>query len=135
MTAKVNSLADQVERMATKDELGQLRSEVATQVQATGQLKQSFDTLYQLVYRCCLKPSADTMIGILSSLLNGLCSICTSSVLFTYKIVLTSTLTDYVEPILLQACPLLPMPQGTIAFPAGALTTPMFIVDHTYSIT
>ena len=35
MTAKVNSLADQVERMATKEELGQLRSEVVTQVQAT----------------------------------------------------------------------------------------------------
>ena len=46
MTAKVNSLADQVERMATKEELGQLRSEVATQVHATGQLKQYFDTLY-----------------------------------------------------------------------------------------
>ena len=50
MTAKVNSLADQVERMATKEELGQLHSKVATQVQTTGQLKQSFDTLYQHVY-------------------------------------------------------------------------------------
>jgi len=30
MTAKVNSLNDQVERMATKEELGQLHSEVAT---------------------------------------------------------------------------------------------------------
>ena len=39
MTAKVNSLANQVERMATKEELGQLRSVVATQDQATGQLK------------------------------------------------------------------------------------------------
>jgi len=39
MTAKLNSLADQVERMATKEELGHLRSEVATQVHATGQLK------------------------------------------------------------------------------------------------
>jgi len=38
MTTKVNSLGDQVERMATKEELGQLHSEVATQVQATGQL-------------------------------------------------------------------------------------------------
>ena len=70
------------------------------------------------------------MIGILSSLLNGLCSICTSLVLFTYKIVLTSTLTDYVEPILLHAHPLLPTPQGTIAFLAGALITSMFIADH-----
>ena len=42
----VISLADQVERMATKEELGQLRSEVSTQVHATGQLKQYFDTLY-----------------------------------------------------------------------------------------
>ena len=75
MTAKVNSLADQVERMATKDELGQLRSEVATQVQATGQLKQSFDTLYQHVYHYCPKPSTDTMIGILSFLLTGFYSI------------------------------------------------------------
>ena len=110
MIAKVNSLADQVERMATKEELGQLCSEVATQVQATGQLKQSFDTFYQHVYRCCLKPSTDTMIGILSSLLIGLYSICQSSVLFTYKIVLTSTLIDYVEPIPLQVRSLLPMP-------------------------
>ena len=39
MTTKVNSLADQVERMATKEELGQLCSEVATQVHATRQLK------------------------------------------------------------------------------------------------
>ena len=67
MTAKVNSLADRAERMATKEELGQLHSEVATQVQATGQLNQSFDTLYQHVYHCCLKLSTDTMIGILSS--------------------------------------------------------------------
>ncbi|CAD6337111.1 unnamed protein product [Miscanthus lutarioriparius] len=39
MIAKVNSLADQMERMATKEELGELPSEIATQVQATGQLK------------------------------------------------------------------------------------------------
>ena len=101
MTAKVNSLADQVERMATKEELGQLRSEVATQVQATRQLKQSIDTLYQHVYRCCPLPTGNIVIGILSSLFIGLYSICQSSVLFTYKTVLTLTLTDYVEPTLL----------------------------------
>ena len=39
MIAKVNSLAVQMERMATKEELGELPSEIATQVQATGQLK------------------------------------------------------------------------------------------------
>ena len=76
MTAKVNSLADQVERMATKEELGQLRSEVVTQVQATRQLNQSFDTLYQHVYHCCPLPFTNTMIGILSSLFIGLYSIC-----------------------------------------------------------
>jgi len=98
MTAKVNSLANQVERMATKEELGQLRSEVATQVQGTGQLKQSFDTLYQHVYRCCPLPSADTMIGILFSLFIALYSICQISALFTYETVLTLTLNDYAEP-------------------------------------
>ena len=98
MTIKVNSLADQVERMATKEELGQLCSKVATQVQATEQLKQSFDTLYQHVYHCCPLPSADTMIGTLSSLFIGLYSICQSLVLFTYKTILTLTLTDYAEP-------------------------------------
>ena len=110
MTTKVNSLANQVERMATKEELGQLHSEVATQVQATRQLKQSFDTLYQHVYHCCSLPSTDTMIGTLSSLFIGLYSICQSSVLFTYKTVLTLTLTDYAKPTPLQARLLLPMP-------------------------
>jgi hypothetical protein len=67
MTATVNSLADQVGRMATKEEMGQLRSEITSQVQATGQLKQSFDTLYHHVYHCCLQPSAGNVIGILLS--------------------------------------------------------------------
>jgi len=62
--------------MATKEELGQLHSEVATQVQATWELKQSFDTLYQHVYNCFPLPSTNTVIGILSSLFIGLYSIC-----------------------------------------------------------
>ena len=99
MIAKVNSLADQVERMATKEELGQLCSEVATQVHATGQLKKSFNTLYQHIYRCCPTPSAGTMIGTLPSL--QLARIPFVEVLFTYKTVLTLTLTDDVEPTLL----------------------------------
>ena len=80
MTAKVNSLADQVERMATKEESGQLRSEAATQVHATRQLKHSFDTLYKHIYHCCLVPSAGTMIGTLPSLLTCSHSICRSSI-------------------------------------------------------
>ena len=108
MTAKVNSLADQVERMATKEESGQLRSEAATQVHATRQLKHSFDTLYKHIYHCCPMPSAGTMIGTLPSL--QLARIPFVEVLFTYKVVLTSTLIDHAEPTLLQVCPLLPMP-------------------------
>jgi hypothetical protein len=49
---------------------------------------------------------------------------------FVYKIVLTPTLTDYVEPIPLQARPLLLMPQGTITPSAGASNTPMFIANY-----
>ena len=43
--------------------------EVAIQLQATGQLKQSFHTLYQHVYRYCPQPSTNTVIGIFSSLI------------------------------------------------------------------
>jgi hypothetical protein len=63
MMAKVNSLANQMERMATKEELGQLRSEVAAQLRATGQLKLSFDSLYQHVLHNCPSPFATHVIG------------------------------------------------------------------------
>ena len=53
-------------------------------------------------------PSAGTMIGTLPSL--QLARIPFVEVLFTYKVVLTSTLIDHAEPTLLQVCPLLPMP-------------------------
>lgn len=69
MTAKVNSLADQMERMDTKEELGQLRSEVATQLWATRQLKLSFDSLYQHVLHSCPSPSAGHVIGMPVSVL------------------------------------------------------------------
>ena len=75
MTAMVNSLADHVERMATREEMSQLRSKVTSQVQTTEQLKPSFDTLYHYVYSCCLKPSAGNVIGTLPSLFTYLYSI------------------------------------------------------------
>jgi hypothetical protein len=49
---------------------------------------------------------------------------------FVYKIVLTLTLTNYAEPIPLQARPLLLMPQGTATPSVGASNTLMFIANY-----
>ena len=96
--------------MATKEQVGQLRSDVAAQAQAYGQLKQS-DSVYHHLYHCPLLPKA----------VRRLCDWYACSYfhsysklysLYMYTTSIKTHLLIHVEPAPLQARSVFPMTQG-----------------------